>query len=130
MRAVQRVEAGTHAGCNLDYLVDRQRPLRLQPLVEGPARHVAHGEVLMSVDLAEVDHAHEVLVLHLGRCARLTCEASAVLRVPRPLPLEDLEGHRLPVVALRAEDLAHTALTEQSLDAVATERRARLRGKP
>ena len=107
-------------------VLERQRPVLADAVVERLARHVVHGQEAGAVDVAGLDHVDQLRVVDLGGGARLAGEAAGRLVVAHEARLEHLQRHDRPVLVDRAEDDPHPALAELLVDDVRAEGVARL----
>ncbi len=84
------------------------------------AIHELHGQELLTLDFADIVNAAHVGVRHVTRVPHLGVKPFEQARRLRESSRQELERHRLsePQV-IGPEDLAHSATTEQSDDAIA-----------
>ena len=101
----------------LQRLLPAQRPLSLQPIGQGLAAHVLHGEVGRPLELADVVDVHHVGVLQARLGARLQHQAFDQVGAAAQLAPQDLDGHRpLQAEVVGQVDRAHPALAQQRPD--------------
>ena len=125
---VREVERQRRLACETDGVGDRELPLAGQPVAQGLAFDVRHGEPEMPGGLARVEYGQDVRVLEAGGQLDLAQEPFGSERCGE-LRVEHLERYR-PVVlqVLRQVDSRHAAAAELALERVPLAQRRLERG--
>ena len=113
------VERVGHFAGDAEGVVERQLRFPPQPLAQGAALHVRHGEPELAVGGAGVVHGQDVGVLHPGAEPDLAQEPVGAERL-RQLAVKHLERDRSVVSqVMRQKHRGHPAASQLTLDAVA-----------
>ena len=98
----------------------REQALGVQDLADRQPRDVLHHHVIDAVDASPVVDGHDVLMVQVGRGARLSPEPFDEARVTREVPVQDLDRDRAFEHGVPGPvDLAHPARGDTIDDVVA-----------
>src|SRR5438874_12337839 len=119
---VQRVETGGDVVREPQHVLQRQRAVALDALLERLPGDVRDCEVRATVDVPGVENRNEALVGDLCGAACFVNETSLVRVVLGEIDLQQLQRDlRAVTFAYRSEDEAHPALAQERLEPVRPE---------